>query len=312
MNKNYYTENEDNKIRELILLGKHSYEMIGEILGRPHQGCRHRANKLGLKSTYLTKKYELNEYFWSIPNLINSYWAGFSSADSSIKKISEKNYRYNLILSSKDINHLEQLKKDCGYTGPIKSYERHTKFPNQNIKTYYSSALGISSAKWGHDLEDNFNIIPNKVYRLQPPDKLNHYLLLAWLAGYIDGDGTIFADKDGSRIWIEFASASEHIIKWIREFVNITFNEKITNKIDRYFKKPNSNCFHFHVAGIRAAIVIDYLSQFNLPTLDRKWKNPVLLEYIDKKKKEYSHMFKTLNPAEIQHLLPENNKAIPK
>ncbi len=302
-----WTKEENLKLKELMELGKYSYGDISLIIKRTPQACRAQAKKLGLKSIYLAKKYNLNEDFWAIPDLLNSYWSGFSAADASIKKLSDNNYTYNLILSTKDISHLEKLKKDCEYTGPIKSRKRISSIMGADEKTYYNSSLSISCAKWGRDLEANFNVIPNKIYRLSPPLKLNNNLLMAWFLGYLDGDGAVFADKDGSRMMICIAGASEPMIKWIREFVNENFNEKITNKIDRYYLKPGSNCYHFNIAGIRAAIVADYLRQMPLPILKRKWFNPLVTEFIEKKKKEYPHLFKKLDIEEISKFLPSPN-----
>lgn len=303
-----WTKEHDIKLIELCSIGKYSYKYISNIVGHSSESCGKRAAILGIKNPYIVRKYTVNENFWSVPNLVNSYWSGFAAADASIRKETENNGVFTIKLSSKDIQHLNTFKEQCNFTGPIKSFSRYVNILNKNkeAKLFYSSIIKIHSSKWLKDLEKNFNITQNKLYRLQPPNNLDNILLMAWLKGYIDGDGNIHISKNKKRVNIGFVSASENIIRWIREFININFEQRIHSVFNNYSKDGNS--YRFRICGLKALVIIDYLNQFPTPFLERKWLQPLVLDRIQEYKQKYPHMFKTLNLSEIQHLIPPNSQ----
>ncbi len=303
---NLWSKLEEDKLIELVSTSKFSSRDISNIIGRTRIACLRHITKLGLENKFLFKKYQVNEDFWSTPGLLNSYWAGFSAADACIQKNSETSFIYTLGLSSKDLCHLEQFKKDCNFNGKIHNSIENKSINNNDIKTYYTSRLSVSSTKWAKDLESNFNIIPNKTFRMSPPN-LNTYLSMAWLAGYIDGDGSISIKKDGKGLRVDFISGSKQLIKWIYEFINSNFTDKLDNRATNYYKRKGRNSYHFNICGIRAAIIIDYLNQFPIPHLERKWLQPEILQKIQEYKVKYPHFFKTLNLSQIQRLILENN-----
>lgn len=239
----FWTPEEENLLKELVSQ-KLSRNQIGKILNRTPASLSNRFQKLGIESLFIpNRKYSFNEDFWAVPNLLNSYWAGFSAADACITK-SKQSYKYALSLSTKDLNHLERFKNDCGYTGNIESRVDLKSINNNPNKAYYTSRMLICSLKWGQDLENIFNILPNKTFRLSPP-KLPHYLLMSWLIGYIDGDGSISIKKDGKGLRVDFISGSEEIIKWIKEFIDNNFKDRLANhREDNYYKRKGRNSYH--------------------------------------------------------------------
>lgn len=72
-----------------------SLKDIGEIFSVDRQTVKRHMLKIGVilrtKSQY-KKVYSYNEQFFSKPNVLNSYWAGFIAADFYIRK-SEKKIR---------------------------------------------------------------------------------------------------------------------------------------------------------------------------------------------------------------------------
>ena len=202
-----WTKKEDNLLRNLMFTRQFSIKQIGNKINRPHTSCRNRAILLKIKNNFIYKKYEVNENFWSNPNLLNSYWAGFSAADACIENTGNNKYKYTLSLSTNDAGHLKQLKKDCQYNGKIMNRIDKKSINNNKKKIYYNSRLSITCAKWGIDLKKNFNISPNKTFRLSPPN-LNKYLLISWLIGYIDGDGCISIKNNGLGLRLDFISGS--------------------------------------------------------------------------------------------------------
>jgi len=294
-NYRYWTSQEEDKLKELVLTSKFSFKDIGKILERTGQSCQDHSIIMGLNNEYIYRKYSFDKDYWSTPNLINSYYSGFSAADASIKN---KGSRYLLEIQKLDIGWLEEFKRYIKFNGPILKRNRIDK----NSSTI---SICINSEKWKNDLATNFSIIPNKTYRLEPPRNLDKYLLFSWLIGYTCGDGTIHLNKITNQIQINYVSSSEYIIKWIQNFIDLNFQgcyiRKTTNNC---FKNRKWNCWHYNLSGIKAAIIIDYLRQFPVPKLDRKWNNPRVLQKIDEYKLKYSHLFKTLNQSEIMPFLP--------
>ncbi len=145
-------------------------------------GCTSKSEKM--------KKYSINEKYFEKPNTENSYWAGFIAADGYINDYKCKYRRASIMLSKRDINHLEKLKEQSKYTGPVLIRYR----PNKKSKNKYFCLLQISSSNWIKDLETNFQIVPKKTHILNPP-KLEYPNNLAFIAGFIDGDGCISFSK---------------------------------------------------------------------------------------------------------------------
>ena len=121
--------------------------------------------------------YRRNEEFFSEPNGVNSYWAGFLAADGYVNLRSGK--ILTIHLHRKDRNHLERFKSLTESTAPIRNC--HDKCSNFNN----------SSSKWVDDLQANWSITTNKSLTLRPPptDPSRSEINLAFIVGYIDGDG---------------------------------------------------------------------------------------------------------------------------
>ncbi len=60
----------------------------------------------------MNDKYSCDLEFWSKPNAINSYWAGFVCADGYLSKTK---YNFVLGLGSQDLNHLQRFKNDNNF-----------------------------------------------------------------------------------------------------------------------------------------------------------------------------------------------------
>lgn len=278
-----WTPQEDAVLIEKTATGKFSYEMTGKLLGRSLHSCQNRAKILGLRNLYKGgSKYSVDENFWK-PNPISAYWAGFSAADASIRKHSLNCFQYRLELSSEDRHHLFTLKSQCNFTGPIAESLRENKFLHSRIL--------ISCPQWTHDLEKYYNIIPNKTKRLAPPNLTDEYLKFCYLIGYLDGDGTISLNKKEDFLTIRFLSCSPDIINWCHEFLMSKFENVYLRK------KTKKVCLSMGLypnctfSGIRAVAIFDYLSKFDLPKLDRKWKQPKVLKYVSAQKLKYPQFF---------------------
>ncbi len=292
MKKNWTLDEE--KQLESLLNNKLSYFNISAKLSRTIGSCTNKVRKLRLKSLYKNRLYYHNDNYWSILNIENCYWAGFASADASIAKTC---CSFIIELSVNDKEHLEVFKKNCGYTGPILTYNRENRPGHDTVK------MAVNSKKWIFDMFTNFGLINNKTKRIAIPVMNDKNLLFSWLKGYYSGDGSVFIS--GGNIYFTVVSSSENIIKWITTFLGCEFKYKLNNmrkitteNIPGYKKLDKVNCYRYVVTGLRAAIIIDYLRQVPTPNLARKWDRPEVLAKIEQYKQKYPQFFKKYKNTE--------------
>lgn len=136
--------------------------------------------------------YSFNEDFFESPNEHNSYWAGFIAADFAIRRPSPKrSTELSCALASKDKDQLVRFLQSINSNKSVKERIRFRKGTK-----LHCAEVWVSSNKFAEDLEANFNICStNKTERLNPPTNLNRECELAFIVGYIDGDGWLRYEK---------------------------------------------------------------------------------------------------------------------
>jgi hypothetical protein len=220
------------------------------------------------------KKYICNENYFAEKSLQACYWAGFISADGCIAK----DKILSIGLSIKDKILLDNFKQDICFEGPVT-------ITKQNKIIY----LRINSNKICDDLANIFNIHPRKSLNHEPPIGLTEEQELAYIIGYIDGDGCISIIRNrinssngymqNYRYPISLDVCGTYIfLNWlILKLKNITetnFNGKpriITNK----------KISKFSTQGKFAYEILLYLKNIKIKKLERKW-NKVKEINIDK------------------------------
>lgn len=278
--KAIWTAEEDEALKKYVDLGNLSYKKISKLINRSGLSCWRRANELKIKNSNSVRKHYFNKSYWAIPNEENSYWAGFLAADGCLT-YQGGNCQITLMIGLIDKEHLEKYKKSLEYTGPI---QIHKSKPNNLVK------IRINSNKyWINHLKDNFNLAPQKTYRLAPPN-LNEYLSLCYLAGYTDGDGCILYDKKSNSIKIKWVSSSVEILKWVKNIIDGRYSSLVPEKKVANVLAIN-NYYVYTISCVRAARFIDAILKKDLPILDRKWRNPEILAYVARQKEKYPHLF---------------------
>jgi hypothetical protein len=269
-----WTTEEDSLLTKLVD-GSKSYKEIAEYFPErtPYSLQIRAVRVLNLDNTGYFGKGSIihshNKSFWSTPNLLNSYWAGFIAADGSLRNPAGESYIFSLMLAKVDKYHIQKFADTIQYTGTVKDYKD---------TSYVSMTCGT---QWFEDLERNFNIVPNKTKNLQPPS-LSLDLSWAYLLGYLDGDGCIHCHKNGT-LNISFTSCSRDILTWVKNMTDhLTGERKTTRNIHEY---SNFNRFALH--GEAAAKLYIFLFKINVPKLDRKWNNEKIWSCI---KTNYSHL----------------------
>lgn len=160
--------------------------------------------KLGIRKT--TKRF-LDENSFSVYTPENCYWAGFIGADGNIF-IGKGGHRVSIQLAQKDKNHLEKFNNFLrgNYTIEERTSEKGNTLSNLVAIQVYSKKLAM-------DLFNNFNIIPNKSFTLQPPN-LPPELVKHYIRGYFDGDGHI-EKRSNISLGFTITSGSKAILKWM-------------------------------------------------------------------------------------------------
>lgn len=202
------------------------------------------------------KRRACNDSYFSVPNLENSYWAGFIAADGNIhqrKALWQK--KLGIGLSAVDLEHLESFVSVVEYKGKI------SKFNNNKGKPIVS--IGITSSELCGDLERNFNITPKKSLVLMPPDLGDETLIKAFIKGYIDGDGSMGIYRGFPRLTV---IGTMQFVGWIRgcfeDFYSISLGE---------IKNYSRSFYTLYVTSNNCRKVLADL--YSLPThyLSRKW-----------------------------------------
>jgi hypothetical protein len=199
----------------------------------------------------MTHKYSVKEDFFSIPNLLNCYWAGFLAADGC----KPKKFSVTLALSVKDLTHLERFKFDIGSTYPIKFYSASC-FTYVNRRQIYEN------------LETIFNIVPRKSLIYTYPNLTEKHLVDAFIIGYIDGDGSIFFQKGRKKAIVLSICGTLACLSWVRQ----RFSE-ILNIGNWGHLGKSKNIYHLCSSGKYAVSLLDFYRETypDLPFLERKW-----------------------------------------
>jgi|14BtaG_2_1085337.scaffolds.fasta_scaffold32169_2 hypothetical protein len=118
---------------------------------------------------------DINHYYFNAINTETAYLAGFIGADGNLD---DKRLRLRINLSNKDSEYLRKISIIMDAEGLYKLAKK-------------TCHLEIYSSQIYKDLVNNFGLKPRKTFDLLPPLNLSKEQRIAYMAGYIDGDGSI-------------------------------------------------------------------------------------------------------------------------
>lgn len=201
------------------------------------------------------KRGPVKDDYFSSPNMTNSYWAGFIAADGCIYDPEEGQKQLSIILKSDDKSHLAKIAKEIAPESNIQTYRRAARDKRAETE---ESRWRVSSDQIALDLSEHYNVGSRKSMTLKPPAGLSKECSLAYIAGYIDGDGSYFLNKGKPRI----------SIVGTREILDYIVSE---TEIHPYYE-----CYGtYHRAVYTAKKAQDLRNLYidmDLPFLDRKYK----------------------------------------
>ena len=151
----------------------------------------------GLQS-FLSQKnkkiYTYEENYFSEKSLGACYWAGFIAADGCVYKPTKGELALSVQIHADDQEHLKDFAKTLGG----RTYPIRKRFDKRTGNTYSSISTTIHNNLIVKSLEETFNIHPRKSLTHEPPIGLSRDQNLAFIAGYIDGDGSYSSYASGS------------------------------------------------------------------------------------------------------------------
>lgn len=230
--------------------------------------------RLGVKTTkgnHYRKYFFDFDFFEKIDTESKAYWLGFLYADGCILPVNKYGEQaFKLALQEKDIDCIEQFKKDLNSTYPIrKDVSKHNKNPNHSVQVL----LEHRSQKTVDDLK-KLGCIERKSLILTFPseNQVPSYLINHFIRGYFDGDGSISYSKKQNTYHICF-----------------TGTEKFIKKLSSYFNggsvikdKRKENSWYFNLGG-NLKIIEAYNFMYNNATryMKRKYDKfqELLLKY---------------------------------
>lgn len=274
---NYFKPEEDEIIKEYFLT-KSIKELCELLPGRSYDSIKSRKRSLG----FVRKPATYNINFFQTPNLINCQIAGFISADGAISYNKEKP-RLVINISNVDRNYLEQICKTIEYNGSIycytrenliKNYRHPTGPPKRSVSTMCSIYVS-NCPRWKDDLESNFSIVPNKTLVLQPPKLNNIDLVLAFISGNIDGDGSVILYKRNegnltTRLNISLLGTYD-LLFWVKTWMNKIFPTYASSQVRP--ERAGSKIYNYVISGAEAYLFSKMVLSMPLLRLDRKWNN---------------------------------------
>lgn len=258
----YWTEEEKVKLKEIYPF-TYSSE-LKEIFKTSRSAIFRQAKKLNLKSNLQSTgslKYSFDENFFSYPNILNSYWAGFIAADGCIHRVRQNKKHLSIQLHEKDIQHLEKFRNQIKYTGTLLKYQ---------TKTTPTVKINLYSDKLCEDLYTNFNITSRKSLTLEPPKNLTKEQTLAFIIGYIDGDGCITHASNANYLALNIVGTKK-MLSWIfNTLIKLVENYKIPKELVKKYK--NKPLYYFGIYCSNAQIILEILNKVEVPKLERKWE----------------------------------------
>ncbi len=256
------------------------------------------------------KVYKLKKLLEETPEAY--YWMGFIMADGCFTP-SKEGPRFLINLSTLDIEHLNKLALFLNL--PKEKIKRNfKKLGGFNTTIVEQCRLYVRDADSIPKILTKFDIKNKKTYN--PPDfnkifqNVETNLILSFLTGYIDGDGTIIKKKKQEQSMLRFNvhKTWKNNLEYISKFLYGLYNFENPAKI-HFIKNTNLVWLSINKSEIIRLLLKDVIN-LKIPFLKRKWSKISLK--MDKQQK-YKIIYKNFllfmknNPKFLQNKKPIRN-----
>lgn len=157
------------------------------------------------------RKYSINDNY-NLESHNGAWLLGFIAADGYLPNTKGAKNRIVITLAKKDKEILEKIKKELSYTGPIHEYMMGPDSSNEAV------SLAFTSKEIRQKIEQ-YGIVNNKTFKLNKIPDLPQEYLIDFIAGFFDGDGSVFY-KDQHGIAMNITCANYDFIKEIRDYLH--------------------------------------------------------------------------------------------
>lgn len=258
---------EDKNDKEIIMVGKHWKQSEIDILlsdepwydrsviellpGRSWDGIKQKAKKLGLKFDHPCTAKSFGRLLEATP--ISYYWNGFLLADGSFQERGALTFA----LGDKEV---EQMKRFAIFVGKDDINES-------------KNGVVIQSGRVSHPLMEKFDYKPNKTKH--PPTEwdykgLSDELLLSHFIGFIDGDGSVRKQHNGTDHCLVTIRMDSSWCEWLKEYIG-----EIRKRTGLLFGQPHigyDGYTEFCIGSPKTVVFLKrFLTEHQLPVLERKW-----------------------------------------
>jgi Mor family transcriptional regulator len=248
---------EENEILKQKYFSEPTESLCSLLPKRTYAGIKIQAVKLGLRRDQLQRSGNVSQLLLENPEAY--YWSGFIAADGHI----DENYRIVVTLSTKDSEHLKKFAKFIN----TENYREYLD------KKYSNCNVSIQDPIKGKAFANKFDF--NQTKTITPPnlDWLRGDLFIAFLCGFIDGDGCISKQYGRQDCILTLKGHSS----W---FNNYLFFENQLYKECNLEKFWNKTLTHINNCGYVTLCfsdrkVLNFLKnkaiELKLSTLNRKW-----------------------------------------
>ncbi len=224
------------------------------------------------------RAYKVNHGYFKHESPNMAWLLGFLAADGCITK--DKN-EIIINLSRADREILEKIKAELEIEKEVKDY--------QNTDGFLCSSLRWTSEEQKKDLAE-YNIIPQKTFKLKPPYKLNKKYYIDYIRGYFDGNGSINLIKNsnnrgnGNLRW-QVAGAVKEVIDFI------------VTALEKEYNIPRVEIYSQMYQNSTQPV---YYAQYS-STATRKIYNILYTKdslYLKRKKEHYEEILKQVKPLD--------------
>lgn len=157
------------------------------------------------------RKYSINDNY-NLESHNGAWLLGFIAADGYLPNTKGAKNRIVITLAKKDKEILERIKEELSYTGPIHEYMMGPGNSHEAV------SLAFTSKEIRQKIEQ-YGIVNNKTFKLDKIPDLPQDYLIDFIAGFFDGDGSVFY-KNEHGIAMNITCASYNFIKEIRDYLH--------------------------------------------------------------------------------------------
>lgn len=204
---------------------------------------------------------DLDHSFFSEPNIVNSYYAGFIAADGCVRETGRSQDVFSLKLAEQDEEFLKNFAEALGAKSIYYHDPQASVFPGgREYQCQGLVDLQVCSDQIVSDLGANFGIFPRKTKTLARPPLIDQDHRNAYIAGYVDGDGNYGFRKETMRPTMEICG-TEELLLWMKFESGVRQSPKSRGNISRL------NLWGDDAVKFRAMYI-----DMDLPFLARKYR----------------------------------------